>query len=123
MSGMEPFGANYNRLTPRQLAGSEYGGVGETRNTLQPKGAEALSTSDELRLGYLTGEGASDPLQQTILSLEDRRQALGLKPAGDQRPIWLSNTGRTTEAEIQGAEYPDELSTLNPYIPGLGGDA
>lgn len=115
----EPYGVNYNRLTPRQLAGSEYGGVGETRNTLQPKGMEAMTTSDELRLGYLTGE-LTDPLQLTILSLEDRRQALGLKPAGDRRPNWLSNTGRTTEAEIQGAEYPDALSTLDPYIPGMG---
>jgi hypothetical protein len=117
---MEPYGANYNRLTPRQLNGSEYAGVGETRNTLQPKGAEAIDAADELRLGYLTGDGASDPLQQTILSLEDRRQMMGLKPAGDARPMWLSNTGRTTEAEIQGAEYPEELSTLDPYVPGLG---
>ena len=118
-SPMEPFGANYQRLTPRQLNGSEYGGVGETRNTLQPKGASALDASDELRLGYLVGDD-SDPLQLTINSLEDRRQMLGLKPATNQRPIWLANTGRTTEAEIQGAEYPDEISTLNPYIPGLG---
>jgi hypothetical protein len=117
---VEPFGTNYHRLTPRQLAGSEYGGVGETRNTLQPKGKDAVTSDDELRLGYLTGDGASDPLQLTILSLEDRRQALGLKPAGDRRPIWLSNTGRTTEAEIQGAEYPPELSTIDPYVPGLG---
>lgn len=117
---MEPYGANYSRYNPRQLGGTEYGGVGETRNTLQPKGAEALTPSDLLRIGYLVGDGASDPLQQTILSLEDRRQMLGLKPAGDQRPIWLANTGRTAEAEIQGAEYPEELSTLDPYIPGLG---
>lgn len=117
---MEPYGVNYNRLTPRQLNGSEYSGVGETRNTLQPKGKEALEPSDELRLGYLTGDGITDPLQLTILSLEDRRQALGLKPAGDRRPMWLANTGRTTEAEIQGAEYPPELSTLDPYVPGLG---
>jgi hypothetical protein len=116
---MEPYGANYNRLTPRQLNGSEYGGVGETRNTLQPKGAEALTPADHLRLGYLTGEGAMDPLQQTLSSLEDRRQALGLKPAGNGRPTWLANTGRTTEAEIQGAQYPPELSTFDPYVPGL----
>lgn len=117
---LEPFGANYNRLNGRQLSGSEYGGVAETRNTLQPKGAEALTASDELRLGYLTGDGAKDPLQETILSLEDRRQMLGLKPSGDQRPIWLANTGRTAEAEIQGVEYPPELSTMDPYVPGLG---
>lgn len=114
---MEPYGTNYNRLTPRQLEGSEYGGVGETRNTLQPKGAEALTASDELRLGYLVGE-TCDPEQLTILSIEDRRQMVGLKPAGDRRPNWLANTGRAAEAELQGAEYPPELSTLNPYLPG-----
>ena len=119
MSSETRFGANYNRLTPRQLVGSEYGGVGETRNTLQPKGREAITASDELRLGYLVGD-TSDPLQLGISSLEDRRQMLGLKPASNRRPTWLSNTGRTTEAEVQGAEYPDELSTLDPYIPGLG---
>lgn len=116
---MEPFGTGYNKLSPRQLHGSEYGGVGETRNTLQPKGAEAITAADELRLGYLVGD-LSDPEQHTVLSLEDRRQMLGLKPAGDRRPIYLANTGRTAEAEIYGAEYPDEISTLDPYIPGLG---
>lgn len=115
---MEPFGAGYNRLTGRQVQGSEYGGVGETRNTLQPKGAEAITAADELRLGYLVGD-ISDPLQLTILSLEDRRQALGLKPSGAERPIWLANTGRTAEAEILGVEYPDEISTLDPYVPGV----
>jgi hypothetical protein len=116
---MEPFGVNYNRLTPRQLNGSEYGGVGETRNTLQPKGADALDASDRLRLGYLVGD-ETDTLQLGLLSLEDRRQALGLKPANNRRPNWLANTGRTAEAELQGAEYPEEISTLDPYIPGLG---
>jgi hypothetical protein len=115
---MEPFGIGYNRLTPRQVEGSEYGGVGETRNTLQPKGAEAITPSDELRLGYLVGD-ISDPEQQTVLSLEDRRQMLGLKPAGNRRPIWLANTGRTAEAELQGVEYPEEISTLDPEIPGM----
>lgn len=115
---MEPFGAGYNRLTSRQIEGSEYGGVGETRNTLQPKGEEALTPSDELRLGYLVGD-ISDPLQLTVLSLEDHRQALGLKPAGDSRPIWLAGTGRTAQAEILGVEYPDAYSTLDPYVPGV----
>lgn len=102
---------NYNRLTPAQLAGSEYGGT-ESRNTVQPKGPEALTAGEVLRLGYLVGD-TSDALQQTNLSLEDRRQMVGLKPAGDSRPNWLANTGRTPEAEIQGAEYPEEISTLN----------
>lgn len=118
-SPMEPYGVNYSRLTPRQLNGSEFGGVGETRNTLQPKGKDALTPGEELRLGYLVGD-TTDPLQLTINSLEDRRQMLGLKPASNRRPNWLANTGRTAEAEIQGAEYPEELSTLDPYIPGLG---
>lgn len=121
MSTPEPFGVNYNRLTPRQLIGSEYGGVGETRNTLQPKDAEDLTSADMLRLGYLVGD-TTDPRQLTINSLEDRRQALGLRPASNRHPMWLANTGRTAEAEIQGAIYPDELSTLDPYIPGLGDD-
>lgn len=121
-SPMEPFGVNYNRLTPRQLTGSEFSGVGETRNTLQPKGKDALTPGDELRLGYLVGSD-TDPLQATVESLEDHRQMLGLKPAGDRRPNWLANTGRTAEAEIQGAVYPDALSTLDPYIPGLGDDS
>lgn len=116
---MEPFGAGYNRLSSRQIEGSEYGGVRETRNTLQPKGPEAITPSDELRLGYLVGNGVTDPEQLTILSIEDRRQALGLKPSGDQRPIWLANTGRTAIAEIYGAEYPDEISTLDPPVPGV----
>lgn len=118
MSSPEPYGAGYHRLTPRQLTGSEYGGVGETRNTLQPKGKEALTPSDELRLGYLVGD-TSDPRQLTLNSLEDRRQALGLKPASNRPPVWLANTGRPAEAEILGVEYPDELTTLNPYIPGM----
>lgn len=111
----EPNG--YARLSGRQLNGTEYGGVAETRNTLQPKGADALTASDELRLGYLVGE-TCDPEQLTILSIEDRRQMVGLKPAGDRRPIWLANTGRSSEAELRGIDYPDEISTLNPDLPG-----
>lgn len=119
MSSDEPYGVNYNRLTPRQLSGSEFGGVGETRNTLQPKGRDALTPGDELRLGYLVGN-ETDTLQLTVNSIEDHRQMLGLKPASDRRPTWLAGTGRTAEAEVLGVEYPDDLSTLDPYIPGLG---
>ena len=53
-----------------------------------------------------------------MLSLEDHRQILGLKPAGDSRPVWLANaSARATEAEIQGAEYPENMLD-DPYIPG-----
>lgn len=107
----------YDGLTPAQLAGSEYGGVRETRNSVQPKGADDLTPGERLRLGYLVGD-ESDPLQQTPLSLEDHRQMLGLKPAGDSRPIWLANaSARATEAEIEGIPYPEDLLD-EPYIPG-----
>jgi hypothetical protein len=102
---------NYEGVTPGQLAGYEYGGT-YSRNTVQPKGRDALKAGEELRLGYLTGD-TSDSLQLTDLSIEDARQMVGLKPAGDTRPVWLANTGRTTLAELQGVDYPDELSTLS----------
>lgn len=114
----EIYGVNYNRLTPRQLAGSEYGGVGETRNTVQPKGSpDDLKNGELLRLGYLTGD-TTDVRQETPLSLEDHRQMLGLKPAGDSRPVWLANaSARATLAEIEGAQYPEDMVD-DPYIPG-----
>lgn len=114
----EPYGVNYNRLSPRQLAGSEYGGVAETRNTVQPKGSpDDLTPGEILRLGYLTGD-TTDVRQETVLSLEDHRQMLGLKPAGDTRAVWLANTSpRATLAEIEGAVYPEGMID-DPYIPG-----
>jgi hypothetical protein len=113
----EIYGAGYQRLTPAQLAGSEYGGVRETRNTVQPKGRGDLTPGELLRLGYLTGD-TTDSLQQTVLSLEDHRQMLGLKPAGDSRPVWLANaSARATWAEIEGAVYPENMVD-DPYIPG-----
>lgn len=114
----EIYGVNYNSLTPRQLNGSEYGGVGETRNTVQPKGSpDDLTPGEVLRLGYLTGD-TTDVRQETVMSLEDHRQMLGLKPAGDSRPVWLANaSARATEAEIQGAVYPEDMVD-DPYIPG-----
>lgn len=106
----EIFGQGYRRLTPDQLGGSEYGGTDYLNNTLQPKGAEALSAGDLLRLGYTVGD-TSDPLQQTELSLDDRRQMLGLKPAGVSRPTWLAGTGKKVPmAELMGADYPLPLS-------------
>jgi hypothetical protein len=115
MSGTHSYyGSNYNQYSPAQIDGSEYGGT-VSRNTVQPKGADALTPGDILRLGYLVGD-TSDPTQQSMLSLEDRRQMLGLKPAGDRRPVWLANTNRVPLAEMEGAVYPDPISsdTLQP---------
>lgn len=99
-------GRNYPRYTPGQLSGTEYGGT-SSRNTVQPKGRAALSSGEELRLGYLVGS-VDDSLQlDPMTSLEDRRQMLGLKPSTNQRPLWIDGTGRVPEAAIQGAEYPD----------------
>lgn len=109
------YASNYGRLTPAQLDGSEYGGA-RSRNTVQPKGADALTSGEVLRLGYLVGEPI-DPLQlNPELSLEDKRQMLGLKPGSNRRPIWLAGTGHTPIAEMEGAEYPDPISsqTLEP---------
>lgn len=108
----------YGGLTPAQRAGSEYGGT-YSHNTVQPKAAEALTAAEQLRLGYLTGD-TSDALQLTELSLEDHRQMLGLKPAGNTRPTWLAGTGRAPQAEILGVAYPDELSSFQADwdIPG-----
>lgn len=113
-AGYGYYGANYNKFTPAQIAGSEYGGT-KSRNTVQPKGNDALTPGDLLRLGYLVGD-TTDSLQQTPLSLEDRRQMLGLKPAGDVRPIWLAGTNKVPIAEMEGADYPDPISsqTLQP---------
>jgi hypothetical protein len=83
----------------RQITGSEYSGVDETKATIQPKGAEALNNGDILRLGYLTGE------ESDTESLEDRRQFLGLHPATGPRPNWLKNTGQEAYAETDLENY------------------
>lgn len=104
----------YDEYTARQREGSEYGGIDHTRNTVQPKGPDALSPGEQLRLGYLTGD-LTDARQETPASFEDPRQFLGLKPAGDDRPNWLANTGQVTEAQIQGLEYPEDLDIPRGY--------
>lgn len=111
--------SNYERYTPQQVGGSEYGGVESSRNTVQPKGGDALTAADQLRLGYLVGD-LSDPLQQQETSLEDRRQMMGLKSSGISRPVWLAGTGKTPEAEILGIEYPDDLVSLDDDSGGIG---
>lgn len=80
-------------VTSRQLGGSEYGGVQPTTATIQPKGADALTAGERLRLGYLTG------VENDTESIEDRRQMLGLRPASGRPPYFLLNTGVTSELE------------------------
>lgn len=80
--------------TPRQRTGSEFGGVETTKATIQPKGVDALTNGDRLRLGYLTG------VENNPESMEDRRQMLGLRPASGRRPFFLLNTGQRSELEI-----------------------
>jgi hypothetical protein len=99
----------YQKLTPAQYLGSEYGGALYTTNSLQPKGEDAITAADELRLGYTVGD-TSDPRQQNPwISLEDHRQMMGLRPASGDRPVWLPHTGKIPLAEIIGVEYPDGL--------------
>lgn len=83
------------QYSSEQQTGSEYGGVSPTVNTIQPKNAQALSNSEKLRLGYLTG------VQNDPESIEDHRQFWGLRPADGRRPYWLDNTGIDSEADIQ----------------------
>lgn len=78
--------------------GSEYSGVPTTSATIQPKGADALTNGDRLRLGYLTGT-ETDPD-----SIEDRRQMMGLLPADQARPVWLRSTGRESLAQVRGID-------------------
>jgi hypothetical protein len=70
--------------------------VERTRATIQPKPQETLTNAEILRLGYLTG------VDNDTETLEDRRQALGLRPADGKRPDWLANTGKAAQAEISG---------------------
>lgn len=100
---------NRNAYTANQNDGSEFGGT-SSRNTIQPKGSDALTAGEKLRLTYLVGD-ISDSLQVTPDSLEDRRQMLGLKPASNERPRWLGNTGRVSRAELELPNYPDEIRT------------
>lgn len=100
---------NWGKYTPQQREGSEFGGT-DSKNTIQPKGRDALTAGEELRLTYLVGD-LTDTLQQTPLSLEDRRQMLGLKPSSNERPNWLGNTGKISRAELELENYPDELRT------------
>lgn len=85
-----------NVPTSRQLSGSEYNGVQPTYATVQPKPEDALNNGERLRLGYLTGH------EDYPESFEDRRQMLGLKPAAEGRPNWITHTrGRQlSEGEI-----------------------
>lgn len=74
------------RFFQDQRMGSEYGGVQYAarvvKNTVQPMEADALSSAERLRLGYLTGR------EDDTMSLEDRRQFYGLRHS-DGRPSWF----------------------------------
>lgn len=81
--------------TSDQFRGSEYGGVGPTSNTFQPQPPDAMTNTELLRNSYLTGEPPDYKL-----NIEDRRQMMGLKPAGkNKRPWWLLETGLRSIAE------------------------
>lgn len=86
----------WDQYTPQQRRGSEYGGSDEARATVQPKGPDALTNGEKLRLGYLTGDELNDPE-----SIEDHRQFYGLLPSDKARPFWLEGTGRESEAQIR----------------------
>lgn len=73
-------GESYSGL---QRSGSEYGGVAHTPSGIQPQSSEAFTNTDRLRLGYTTGE------EENWMSIEDRRQFYGLRPATGHRPVWL----------------------------------
>lgn len=100
--------SGYDSLPNEAQRGSEYGGAPSELlyNTIQPKPAEAIDAGEQLRLGYTTGE------ETDWRSLEDRRQMMGLRPAGGRHPEWLThvsptnNPALTSEAERQG--YRDE---------------
>lgn len=70
-----------------QRMGSEYGGVQygsrPIRNTVQPKVPSALTQTERIRLGYLTG------VEDNSMAWEDRRQMVGLRYS-DGRPSWFA---------------------------------
>lgn len=86
----------WDEYTPTQLRGSEYGGSDEAKATVQPKGPDALTPGEILRLGYLTGDELNNPD-----SIEDHRQFWGLLPADKARPFWLEETGQESEAQVR----------------------
>lgn len=98
----------YNRYSQAQLSGSEYSGINNTKNTLQP--GQALDNGDLLRLGYLVGDVTNTNYESGSSNIEDHRQMLGLLPASQERPTWLANSGKVPQAEISGAEYPEDLA-------------
>lgn len=88
-------GSGYGRYIPEAKEGSEYGGIDNTYNTTQPKPASAMTTAEQLRLGYLTGQ------DQNWKSLEDRRQMMGLRPANGRHPEWLKNVSPSDRPELE----------------------
>lgn len=91
---------NYIFPDPRQRAGTEYGGIQPTlAGGIQPKGEDALTNSEKLRLGYVTGAEADTRRDQ---NLDDHRQMLGLKPADPHsRPVWLDQVNDEDDPRLE----------------------
>jgi hypothetical protein len=87
--------AGYESRSPRQLTGTEYGGVETTFATIQPKPVDTLTPAEILRLGYLTG------VDHDTESFEDRRQMLGLRKADGRRPEWLTHVSPQNRPELE----------------------
>ena len=90
----------------QQLEGTEYSGVEQpVAAGIQPKGVDALTPGERLRLGYVTGiEDSTD----RIINIDDHRQMMGLRPASGKRPLWLRGVSPVkdprldSEAQLQG---------------------
>jgi hypothetical protein len=90
---------NYRPAIPEQLQGSEYGGVAHpVAGGVQPKDPEALTNGEILRLGYMTGDEAET---RARLTLDDRRQMLGLRPAQGSRPRWLEHVNIEEDSRLE----------------------
>lgn len=90
---------NYRPAIREQLQGTEYSGVQPTlAGGIQPKDPEALTNGELLRMGYLTGNESETRRQ---FNLEDRRQAMGLRPAEGTRPLWLDEVNPENDPRLK----------------------
>lgn len=90
---------NYRFPDPRQAQGSEFTGIQPTlAGGIQPKGTEALTPGEKLRLGYVTGNEDNTHRDQ---NLDDHRQAMGLRPAEGTRPMWLDHVNDEEDLRLQ----------------------
>jgi hypothetical protein len=92
----------YEPIEPRepdalQATGTEYGGIEPLLpGMMQPKGYDAITNGERLRLEYSLGVDEID-----LSALEDRRQMLGLRPADGGRPTWLSKVSPTDDPRLE----------------------